>query len=113
MSHTAFNFRFQIQLAPVQQGVHPHAVDAHAGGQVGVGGGGGAVPDRGRRQELAGYGRAVQVEPMELEAPVTKRLQLNYFEMLSSSAFNFNLRGYTMENWYEYKVRRHALTACS
>jgi hypothetical protein len=36
----------------------------------------------------------VQVEPIKpaLKAPGTKRLTLNYDEVLSSSAFNFNLR---------------------
>jgi len=39
-------------------------------------------------------GRAVQVNPIKstLKAPGTKRLKLNYNELLSNFAFNFNLR---------------------
>jgi len=43
-------------------------------------------------------GEAVQVEPMKskLKAPGTKRLKLNHDIMLSSFAFKFNLRLYTL-----------------
>ena len=42
-------------------------------------------------------GRAVQVDPFKptLKAPVTKRLKLQYDKLVSSVAFNFNLRRYT------------------
>jgi len=45
----------------------------------------------------ARQGEAVQVEPMKpmLKAPGTKRLKLKYDILLSSFAFNFNLRRYT------------------
>ena len=45
-------------------------------------------------------GRAVQVDPIKptLNAPGTKRLKLKYVELLSSFAFNFNLRRYSMES---------------
>ena len=44
-----------------------------------------------------GLGRAVQVEPMKpkLKAPGTNRLKLNSDTLLSSFAFNFNLRRYS------------------
>ena len=40
--------------------------------------------------------KAVQVEPMKamLKAPGTKRLKLTHDKLLSSFAFNFNLRRY-------------------
>jgi hypothetical protein len=43
------------------------------------------------------HGGAVQVDPIEptLKAPGTNRLELQYNEVLSSFAFNFNLRRYT------------------
>ena len=43
-------------------------------------------------------GRAVQVDPIKptLKAPGTKRLKLKYDELLSSFAFKFNLRRYTL-----------------
>ena len=42
------------------------------------------------------HGRAVQVDPIKptLKAPGTKRLKLKYDKLLSSFAFNFNLRRY-------------------
>jgi hypothetical protein len=42
-------------------------------------------------------GRAVQVHPVKptLKAPGTKRLKLKYNILLSSFAFNFNLRQYS------------------
>jgi hypothetical protein len=42
-------------------------------------------------------GRAVQVEPINtvLNAPGTKRLKLKHDKLLSSFAFNINLRRYT------------------
>jgi len=48
------------------------------------------------------HGEAVQVEPIKLmlKAPGTKRtkrLELNYYNLLSSFAFKFNLRRYVME----------------
>jgi hypothetical protein len=44
-------------------------------------------------------GRAVQIDSIKpmLKAPVTKRLKLKYDELVSSFAFNFNLRQYTPE----------------
>jgi len=41
-------------------------------------------------------GRPVQVDPIDpvLKAPATKRLKLKVDELLSSSAFEFNLRRY-------------------
>jgi hypothetical protein len=44
------------------------------------------------------HGRSVQVDPMKptLKAPGTKRLKLEHDVLLSSFAFNFNLRRYTM-----------------
>jgi len=44
-------------------------------------------------------GRAVQVDPMKpsLKSVGTKRLELKYYKLLSSFAFNFNLRRYTLE----------------
>jgi hypothetical protein len=50
-----------------------------------------------RRALATGHqGRAVQVDPMKpaLKAPGTKPLKLKYDELLSSFAFNFNLRRY-------------------
>ena len=43
-------------------------------------------------------GKAVQVDPIKptLKAPGTKRLKLKYDKLLSSFAFNFNLRHYTL-----------------
>jgi len=43
-------------------------------------------------------GRAVQVDPIEptLKAPGTKRLKLTNYTLLSSFAFNFHLRRYTL-----------------
>jgi len=43
-------------------------------------------------------GEAVQVEPINpvLTAPGTKRLKLHYDELLSSFAFSFNLRCYSL-----------------
>ena len=45
-------------------------------------------------------GRAVQVDPVKptLKAPGTKRLKLEYDEVLSSFAFKSNLRRYTAGN---------------
>jgi hypothetical protein len=45
-----------------------------------------------------GRGRAVQVIPIKptLKAPGTKRSKLQYDELLSSFAFNFNLRRYSL-----------------
>ena len=42
-------------------------------------------------------GSAVQVDPIkpELKPPGTKRLKLNCYVLLSTSAFKFNLRCYT------------------
>jgi hypothetical protein len=42
-------------------------------------------------------GRAVQVDPMKLtlKLPGTKRLKLEFDELLSSFAFKFNLRRYS------------------
>jgi len=72
---------FQIQLAPLQ-------------------------PGYGARWR----GKAAQVDPNKhtLKAPGTKRLKLKYDEMLSSFAFNFNLRRYSgvwcckRANWVDY-----------
>jgi hypothetical protein len=43
-------------------------------------------------------GMAVQVNPMKptLKAPGAKRLKLNYVELLSNFAFNFNLSRYNV-----------------
>jgi len=43
------------------------------------------------------HGEAVQVDPMRpmLKAPGTKRLKLKYHKLLSSFAFEFNLRRYS------------------
>jgi hypothetical protein len=51
----------------------------------------------GQQEEVALQGRAVQVEPMRhiLKAPKTKRLRLQYDELLSNLDFNFNLRHYS------------------
>jgi hypothetical protein len=45
-----------------------------------------------------GNGRAVQVDRLKpvLKAPGVKRLKLNYDEVVTSSAFKFNLRRYIM-----------------
>jgi len=44
------------------------------------------------------HGRAVQVDPINstFKAPGTNRLKLEFDDLLSSFAFNFNLRRYTM-----------------
>jgi hypothetical protein len=49
------------------------------------------------RGEGGHQGKAVQVDPIKptLKAHATKRLKLEYGELLSSSAFNCNLRRYT------------------
>ena len=64
---------------------------ASPGGPCGEGGGVHAAAGAGRHQ-----GKPVQVEPMKptLKVPGTKRLNLKYDELLSSFAFNFNLRRY-------------------
>jgi len=43
-------------------------------------------------------GKAVQVDPIKptLKAPVTKRLKLHYDKPLSTFAFKFNLRRYSV-----------------
>ena len=62
----------------------------------------GGRPKLGAEHERVGFsrglGRAVQVAPVKptSKAPGTKRLKLEYDELLSSFAFNFNLRRY---NW--------------
>jgi len=68
------------------------------------GGGDGDVADGGeggfalRVRGGGGHGRTVQVDPIKptLKPPGTKRLKLKYDELLSSFAFNFNLRRCTM-----------------
>ena len=54
----------------------------------------------------------MQVDPCRptLKAPITKRLKLKYDELLSSFAFNFNLRRYTMSTtrWLEHHSKRLA-----
>ena len=75
---------------------HGHAVDAaHPGAPPGHHGLG-ARAHRGRGGGGARHGLAVQVEPMTsmLKAPGTKRLKLKYDKLLSSVAFNWNLRRY-------------------
>jgi hypothetical protein len=69
----AFKFCFQFRLAPLQHGV-PR----------------GAHP----RDAAVRLGRAVPVDPIKptLKAPGTKRLKLKCHRLLSSFAFNFNLR---------------------
>ena len=53
----------------------------------------------GHRAVLRPHGGAVQVDPIKqtLKPPGTKRLKLKYYKLLSSVAFNFNLRRYTEE----------------
>jgi hypothetical protein len=73
---TAFKLCFQVQLAPLQQGVQLRA------------------PHGGVR---AGRGRAVQVDPIKptLKAPGIKLLKLKCDKPLSNFAFKFNSRRYT------------------
>jgi hypothetical protein len=49
-----------------------------------------------RALRIIRHGRAMQVEPVEptLKAPGSKRLKLQYDELLSSLPFKFNLRRY-------------------
>jgi hypothetical protein len=49
------------------------------------------------RRRRSAHGRAVQVDPIipTLKAPGTKRLKLQYDELLSSCPFKFSLRRYT------------------
>ena len=56
---------------------------------------------------LARHGRAMQVDPIKhtLKVPGTKRLKPKYDEMLSSFAFKFNIRRYSIMNGF--------LTPCS
>jgi hypothetical protein len=70
----AFNFCFPFQLAALQVGVLRH-----------------------RRDDVPG--RAVQVDPIRptLKPTGTKRLKLNCDVLLSTSAFEFNLRRYSLE----------------
>jgi len=55
------------------------------------------TPGPRRRGLQRRQGRAVQVDPIKptLQAPGTKRLKLEFDELLSNFAFNFNLRRYT------------------
>ena len=59
-----------------------------------------AVHDGGRRapHPRAHHGKAVQLDPIKptLTAPKSKRLKLKHDELLSTYAFDFNLRRYTM-----------------
>ena len=59
------------------------------------GGRDGSAIYRGGRQR----GRAAQVEPIKpkLKPSGTKHLKLNHYELISNSAFKFNLRRYSME----------------
>ena len=67
-------------------------------GGSGSGGGGKCAAGGSGCQSGDGHGRAVQVDPLKpmLKPPGTKRLKLNYDILLSTSAFKFNLRCYTM-----------------
>jgi hypothetical protein len=66
-------------------------------------------------------GRAVQVDPIKptLKAPGTKRLNLQYDELLSIFAFKFNLRRYAMDDVRKrvvmsrvvVRVARHRISA--
>ena len=53
-------------------------------------------------------GEAVQVESMKstLKAPGTKRSKANYDVLLSSFAFNFNVRRYTAVVWATHRRAR-------
>ena len=77
-------------------------VNAAVAAASGGGGGGGAAGTlRGFATFLRrGPGRAVQVDPMNpmLKPPGTNLLKVNYDKLLSSLAFNFNLRRYTPVN---------------
>ena len=44
-----------------------------------------------------------------LKAPGTERLKLKYDELLSSIAFNFNLRRYTLESIFPDQIRVQSL----
>ncbi len=63
------------------------------------------------RHEPAGRaqqrGKAVQVDPIKptLKAPGTKRLKLKYDKLLSSFAFDFNLRRYNVT--FDFSVKTH------
>jgi len=117
--YTAFNVRFQFQLALLHPG-DIHRGDRHArGGGAGLpapGPGPGPGPGqdlrsarrrlrhvRRRRQRCYGRhrdrarGKTVQAHPIKptLKAPGTKHLTLEYNELLSNSGFKFNLRRYT------------------
>jgi len=74
------------------RGARPQRRRGGARGHRGGRGGGG-------RQQDDRQGRAVQVEPIKptLRAPGTKRLKLQYYEMLSRFPFKFNLRRYNKE----------------
>jgi hypothetical protein len=57
------------------------------------------APARAQRGGAHAHGRAVQVDPIKskLKPPGTKRLKLNCDIVLSTSAFKFNLRRYSMD----------------
>jgi hypothetical protein len=57
----------------------------------------------------------VQVDPIKpmLKAPGTKRLKLEYDKLLSSFAFNFNLRRYTTAAVREVAARHSAVGVSS
>jgi hypothetical protein len=76
ISQIAFKLRFQIEVAAVRTGPVRR---------------GDAAPGR-------GTGRAGQVDPIKhtLKAPGTRRLKLEFDELLSSFAFSFKLRRYTL-----------------
>ena len=65
----------------------------------------------GRGDASAGPGRAVQVDPIKLtlRPPGTGRLTLKYDKLLSSFAFNFNLRRFNPAQ-PPRRERRYGLT---
>jgi len=84
---TAFKLCFQFQLAPLQLGNVPCNQPV--------------VTVTNSTIECSPSGRVVQVVTFKpvLKAPRTKRLKLKYDKLLSSFAFNFNLRLYNMVAW--------------
>jgi hypothetical protein len=57
----------------------------------------GAIAEVMARSAACIYGKAVQIDPIKrtLKAPGTERLKLTYDKVLSSFAFEFNMRRYT------------------
>ena len=90
---TGFNFWFQFQLAPLQ-----HGERGDAGRHCGADG----------HSAVRRHGWAVQVDAMKptLKAPGAERLKLGCDDLLSTFAFNFNLRRDATDTMLTAKVHR-------